>query len=86
MNKIISVRWFAGRDCVGIVQVVEEHEVELYRQTGNANFKYYIGCGQGKDEREDTKLIAEWGSTFNTNAGDALFNVERTLKETWNWS
>ena len=44
---ITGVRWFAGRDCVGIVQVVQEHEKQTYRQTGNANYKYYIGVGWG---------------------------------------
>ena len=37
---IINQIWFTGNQCIGIVQIVQEHEVEEYRQTGDANFKY----------------------------------------------
>lgn len=44
--------WFAGNECIGIVQIVQEHDREAYRQTGNADFKYYIGVGQGQNEKQ----------------------------------
>lgn len=67
--------WFAGRDCVGIVQVVQEHQKSEYRQTGNADFKYYIGVGSGQDEKADAQFIADYGVPFDAKAGDVLFNV-----------
>jgi hypothetical protein len=73
--KVIDTRWFAGRDCVGIVQVVQEHELADYRHTGNANFKYYIGVGWGEDERTDSTYIAEHGTPFDVAAGNTLFRV-----------
>ena len=72
---ITGVRWFAGRDCIGIVQVVQDHEKDTYRQTGEANFKYYIGVGWGQDEKTDMSYIAEHGAPFDRVAGDALFGV-----------
>lgn len=74
---ITGVRWFSGRNCVGIVQTVQDHEKEEYRQTGVADFVYYIGVGAGQDERDDANYIAEWGSTFDRKAGDVLFGVEK---------
>ena len=73
---ITGVRWYAGAHCVGIVQIVQEHEKDQYRQTGEANFKYYIGVGWGEDEKTDTSYIAEHGVPFDRVAGDALFGVE----------
>jgi hypothetical protein len=67
--------WFAGNECIGIVQIVQEHEKSEYRQTGNANFKYYIGVGQGQNEKTDASYIAEHGVPFDSRAGDVLFNV-----------
>ena len=67
--------WFAGNHCIGIVQIVQDHEVEEYRQTGDANFKYYIGVGQGQNERADAQYISEHGMPFDKAAGDVLFNV-----------
>ena len=72
---ITGARWFAGRDCVGIVQVVEEHEKDTYRQTGLANFQYFIGVGKGHDEKEDMQFIADWGTRFDVAAGNTLFRV-----------
>ena len=74
---ITGIRWFAGRDCVGIVQIVQDHQKQEYRQTGNAEFKYYIGVGWGEDEKTDSTYIAEHGIPFDTAAGDVLFNVIR---------
>lgn len=67
--------WFSGAKCVGVVQIVEDHEKQAYRQTGNADFKYYIGVGWGEDEKTDASYIAEHGTSFPKAAGDVLFNV-----------
>lgn len=67
--------WFTGNQCIGIVQIVQEHEKNSYRQTGNANFKYYIGVGLGQDEKTDASYIAEHGVPFDSKAGNVLFNV-----------
>ena len=72
---ITGVRWFAGSHCVGIVQIVQEHEKDTYRQTGEANFKYYIGVGWGQDEKTDTSYIAEHGVPFDVAAGNTLFRI-----------
>ena len=72
---ITGVKWFIGRTCIGIVQIVQDHEKEDYRQTGVANFKYYIDVVAGRDEQEDTQHIADYGAPFDKVAGDALFNV-----------
>ena len=72
---ITGVRWFAGRDCIGIVQVVQEHQKDTYRQTGVADFKYYIGVGWGEDEKVDASYIAEHGSPFDFAVGNVMFNV-----------
>ena len=67
--------WFAGNECIGIVQIVQEHERDEYRQTGQANFKYYIGVGQGQNEQDDARYIAEYGVPFDADAGNTLFRV-----------
>jgi len=67
--------WFAGDHCIGIVQIVQEHQVEEYRQTGIADFKYYIGVGQGQNEKADASHIADYGVPFNREAGNVLFGV-----------
>lgn len=72
---IIGSIWFAGNECIGIVQIVQEHERDEYRQTGQANFKYYIGVGQGQNEHDDARYIAEHGMPFDTAAGNTLFKV-----------
>ncbi len=74
---ITGVRWYAGRDCVGIVQIVQDHQKDQYRQTGLADFKYYIGVGKGEVEKEDTQHVADYGMPFDKVAGDALFGVEQ---------
>jgi hypothetical protein len=69
--------WFAGNQCIGVVQIVQEHQVEEYRQTGIADFKYYIGVGWGQNEKTDASYIAEHGVPFHREAGDVLFGVIR---------
>lgn len=67
--------WFAGDQCIGIVQIVQEHQRDEYRQTGQADFKYYIGVGQGQNEQDDARHIAHRGMPFDSAAGNALFRV-----------
>jgi hypothetical protein len=70
---ITGQRWYTGDQCIGIVQVVQEHQKDQYRQTGKADFKYYIGVGQGQDEKADSRHIADFGVPFDKLAGDTLF-------------
>lgn len=72
---ITGIRWYTSRDCIGIVQIVQEHQKESYRQTGEADFKYYIGVGTGIDEKVDMQAIADLGTPFDKVAGDILFGV-----------
>ena len=72
---IIKSIWFTGNQCIGIVQIVQEHERDEYRQTGEANFKYYIGVGQGQNEQDDARYISDHGVPFDKLAGDTLFGV-----------
>jgi hypothetical protein len=67
--------WFTSSHCVGVVQIVQDHQKNEYRQTGNADFKYYIGVGWGEDEKTDATYIAEHGAPFDKKSGDVLFNV-----------
>lgn len=68
--------WFTGNQCIGIVQIVQDHQKDEYRQSGNfADFKYYIGVGWGQDEKTDASYIAEHGVPFDAKAGNVLFNV-----------
>lgn len=72
---IIKSIWFTGNQCIGIVQIVQEHQRDEYRQTGEADFKYYIGVGQGQNEHDDARHIADHGVPFDREAGNVLFNV-----------
>jgi hypothetical protein len=73
---ITGVRWFTNRDgCMGIVQIVQDHQKDIYRQTGEADFKYYIGVGSGLDEKADMNHIADYGCPFDKAPGDVLFGV-----------
>lgn len=74
---ITGSKWFTGNECIGIVQIVQEHQKDEYRQTGDADFKYYIGVGQGQNENDDARHIADYGVPFDKYAGDALFGVMR---------
>jgi hypothetical protein len=69
--------WFAGNECIGIVQIVQEHERDEYRQTGKADFKYYIGVAPGQNEKTDSNYRAEYGVPFDREAGNVLFGVIR---------
>ncbi len=73
---ITGVRWFTNRTCVGIVQIVQDHQKDEYRQTGVADFKYYISGVPGEDEETDKLYVASFGVSFPKDAGDVLFGVE----------
>jgi hypothetical protein len=64
--KILDIRWFCGRSTVGVVRIQDEYD----------GIKYYIGTGEGHYEEADKQNIADWGSTFPTDAGDILFGVK----------
>ena len=80
MGTVTNAVWFGT---IGIVQIVQNHQWETYRQTGDADYKYYIGSGSGEDERNDRHAIACFGMPFDVAAGDVLFNVDHPLRETW---
>ena len=61
---------------VGIVQVVTLDEKEKYRQTGKANFKYFIGVGSNKNEKTDEQEVIAYGKLFDVSAGNILFRVD----------
>ena len=63
MSKVIGVMWFTA---CGIVRVKTEFGF----------IKYYIrGVRDWSDEQADAEFIANWGSSFPKEAGDALFGV-----------
>lgn len=64
---IHDVMWFCGRTNVGIVMVNDEYD----------GVKYYISAVSGVDEEYDKQFIADWGSTFPKDAGDALFHRKK---------
>jgi hypothetical protein len=61
--KILDVRWFTGRDTVGVVKVESDFNGILY----------YIGTGKGLDEQDDAQYISDWGATFPKAIGDLMF-------------
>jgi hypothetical protein len=65
--KILDSIWFTnGTGVAGIVRVEVPHD----------GIKYYIGCIDNvMSEPDDAKRIADWGSTFPSDAGDMLFGV-----------
>lgn len=66
--RILRTLWFTNRDgTTGIVHV----------QTDYDGLKYFIGHVSGEDESVDSQYVADWGSTFPTDAGDVLFGLSR---------
>ena len=64
--KILDALWFIN---CGIVRVDDEF----------ASIKYYIRGFQNNEwstPEKDAQLIADWGSTFPTEAGDVLFGFD----------
>ena len=76
---ITNAHWFAQEQLIGIVQIVQDHQKDDYRQTGQADFKYYIGVvgNSSGNEKMDAAYIADHGQLFDKSAGDALFGVQR---------
>lgn len=65
-HEVLDVRWFSGRDCIGVVRVYDQYE----------GVKYYIGVAVGLDEETAIEHIAAWGSVFSNHIGDNLFEIE----------
>jgi hypothetical protein len=66
--EILGTVWFcAGHGNVGVVRVNNGFEI-----------KYYIGQCFGIDEKQDITHIADLGSRFPSEAGDALFGIKNT--------
>lgn len=65
-SQLKDWRWFSGAATVGIVQVVCPYEGR----------KYYIGVGNGVDDKADAEHIAAWGAHFPTAVGDLIFGVK----------
>lgn len=64
---VLDSVWFSNRDgLTGIVRVQDEWE----------GIKYYIGRAHGMSVEDDTQHIADWGSTFPIEAGNALFHIK----------
>jgi hypothetical protein len=61
--KILDVRWFTGRDTVGVVKVESDFDGILY----------YIGVGKGLDEQDDMQYISDWGARLPKFVGDLMF-------------
>lgn len=64
--EVKGVKWFCGRTNVGVVMTEDYGER-----------KYYIAAVSGQNEQDDIQFIADWGSSFDTKAGDALFGYNR---------
>lgn len=58
-THIEDVKWYSGRNCIGIV---------LVRLVEPAKFKAYIGVGLGYDEDADAEAIKAHGSRFHDGA------------------
>ena len=46
---------------------------------------YYIGIGEGLDEEKDKQFISDWGSKFDSMAGDLLFGQLGALTYDGKW-
>ncbi len=64
--KLLDIRWFNGQTLTGIARTVDEYE----------GIKYYIaGIEHSSTPKADAQFVADWGSTFPKDAGNALFGV-----------
>ena len=60
--KILDSVWFTQyAHCIGIVKVQTYDEI-----------KFYIGVGNGRDQKADEQFIAERGARFPQYAGESL--------------
>ena len=65
--KILDTYWFNGG---GIVKVLDEYE----------GVKYFIRGYDpldSDDEQTDAEFVANWGSTFPSDAGEVLFGSKK---------
>jgi len=62
--KLVDIRWFSGRDTIGVV-LVEDMTMHYV--------KAYIGVGQGNNEQADAEHIAQWGSKIPQTMAESLF-------------
>ncbi len=58
-----GVRWYSGRDCIGIVLVYD---------TITNEEKAYIGVGKGYNETDDIQTIKDWGAKFDVNVAKLI--------------
>lgn len=66
-----QVRWFNGRQCIGVVRVIDPYD----------GVKYYVGVGSGYDEQDDIEQIKSWGTRFPNDAGDVMFGYRRAVDD-----
>ncbi len=62
--KVLDTIWFSpmGGAIIGVVKVETEYD----------GIKFYIGTASGEDKEDDSRHIAERGSTFPISAGEIL--------------
>jgi hypothetical protein len=64
--KILDTYWSSGRSLIGIVRVEDDYD----------GIGYYIAAVPNPSaEVADAQYVADWGSTFPKEAGDALFGL-----------
>lgn len=65
--KILDTYWFNNG---GVVRVQTDHDGIKY-------FIRSIDSGRNESEQEDAQLIADYGNTFPSDAGDVLFGISK---------
>lgn len=63
-DNIKEVRWFSGRDTIGVV---------LIRNESIGYSKAYIGTGRGISESQDVEDIASYGTKIPQSMAESLF-------------
>lgn len=72
--KILGTRWFGGRTTIGVVRVQTDYDGIVY---------CISAISSPTTEQHDAEYIAEWGSSFPSDAGDSLFGLtRRTVSDT----
>jgi hypothetical protein len=65
--EVLDILWFTNMfGCVGIARTDDEYN----------GIRYYISYVPGLNVDEDTERVAQYGSTFPKDAGDALFGIK----------
>lgn len=62
--KIVNVKWFSGRDSIGMV---------LCYDTITNQHKCYMGVAAGYNEENDVQTIAQWGSKLPRAIAEGAF-------------